>query len=127
PPGKQPRPGRGRPLFHNPAIKHPQACPRATPGLETIRGEIWLSLGLRIESPLEVSNLVGCFKPRGNHPLLSSLGNPMKSRAPSLRRHYPASTVLLRPSDFSLACLGFGLPLYLAIAAITRDQRDLPR
>jgi len=27
----------------------------------------------------------------------------MKSRAPSLRRHYLASTVLLRPSDFSLA------------------------
>jgi hypothetical protein len=34
----------------------------------------------------------------------------MKSTAPSLRRHYPASTVLLRPSDFSLACLGFRLP-----------------
>ncbi len=31
------------------------------------------------------------------------------------------------PSDFSPACLGFRLPLYRAIAAITRDERDLPR
>jgi hypothetical protein len=51
----------------------------------------------------------------------------MKSRAPSLRRHYPASSVPLRPSDFSLAWLGFRLPLYRSIAAITRDKRDLPR
>ena len=50
-----------------------------------------------------------------------------ESRAPSLRWHYPASSVPLRPSDFSPACPGFRLPLYRAIAAITRDERDLPR
>jgi hypothetical protein len=42
------------------------------------------SLGLKIQSPLEVSNLVGCFKPHGNHPLLSSLRDLMKAgRLPS--------------------------------------------
>ena len=33
-----------------------------------------------------------------------------ESRAPSLRWHYPASSVPLRPSDFSPACPGLRLP-----------------
>ena len=37
-----------------------------------------LPLGLEIQSPLEVSDLLGCLKPHGNHLLLPSLRDSMK-------------------------------------------------
>ena len=74
----------GAPPLHEPIGRHAQNIFTPHLVLQQIKAKLWLSLGLKIQSPLEVSNLVGCFKPHGNHPLLSSLRDLMKAgRLPS--------------------------------------------
>ena len=60
--------------------------------------------------PLEVSNLVGCLKPHGNHPLLSPLRDPMKSRALSLRCYYRPLRYVCAPPTSRLPDSVFGCP-----------------
>ena len=96
------------------------------------------SLGLKIQSPLEVSNLVGCFKPHGNHPLLSSLRDLMKAgRLPSagitrphryydpLRRPVPAGILSDAVGGATSARLGLPqLPRPLSRHAVLTTPAD---
>src|SRR4029453_13946749 len=62
--------------------------------VENIEAESGLRLRLAIQLSLKAPDLLGCFKAHPQTPPPPHLRKRPRSQGPSLRRHYPASTVL---------------------------------